>query len=64
MTQALTTEWSPCRPRLRAGAYSNAKLHLWRKKGQAPDVSVGRGGFWRLIQRESMSAVCGYGEER
>jgi len=53
----------PCRPRLRADAYSNAILHPRREKGEAPDFSVAGGESWRPRQGESISRVCGYGEE-
>jgi hypothetical protein len=69
MTQALTKppgpsrSGPPCRSRLRAGAYSNAKLHPWREKGKAPDISVDWGESWCPRQGESIFRVCGYGEE-
>jgi hypothetical protein len=42
-----TRSGPPCRSRFRAGKYSNAKLHPWRGKGQAPDISRERGQSWR-----------------
>ena len=52
-----------CRSRLRAGKYSNAKLHSCREKGEAADISFDRGESWRQRKGGSISWVCSYGEE-
>ena len=70
MTHALTKlpgptrSGPPCRSRLRAGTYSNAKLHPWRgRRGRRPISLVERGESWRPRKGGSISRVCGYGEE-
>ena len=52
-----------CRSRLRAGKYSNAKLHSCREKGEAADISFDRGESWRQGKGGLISRVWGYGEE-
>ena len=69
MSQALTkppgsTRSGPlCRSRLRAGKYSNAKLHPCREKGEAADISFDRGESWHQGKGGLISRVWGYGEE-